>query len=68
MQCFSLSFICPVFHILRGSTSMRRIKMTARNLALTSVMLCAMFVMVAFNSPLILVKAVVKTFLRFLTQ
>ncbi|RMP02913.1 hypothetical protein ALQ31_00873 [Pseudomonas amygdali pv. morsprunorum] len=47
---------------------MRRIKMTARNLALTSVMLCAMFAMVAFNSPLTLVKVVVRTFLRFLMQ
>ncbi|RMS30017.1 hypothetical protein ALP70_200131 [Pseudomonas savastanoi] len=68
MPCFNLSFTCPVFHILRRLTSMRRIKTTARNLALMSVMLCATFVMVAFNSPLILVKAVVRTFLRFLMQ
>ncbi len=42
--------------------------MTARNLALMSVMLCATFVMVVLNSPLILVKVVVRTFLRFLMQ
>ncbi|KPC22849.1 Unknown protein sequence [Pseudomonas savastanoi pv. glycinea] len=47
---------------------MRKIKLRFRSLALMSVMLLLTSVMVALNSPLILVKVVVRTFLRFLTQ